>query len=163
MPDPRWARVVVRASAPRKASLAVRPWAVWDGVRFVRSGYAQCAHRQTGQGVASCDGRIPRLRLTSPVTAALSTPVEAGGRMIDPAWVFKAREKFFEGSEKPGLSLVPETVINAWHRSKVAGVDPTAVKTGVEVEERPATTLLRAARPGIERLADRLSTTASGS
>lgn len=82
--------------------------------------------------------------------------------MIDPAGVFRAREKFFEGSERPSLSLVPETVVNAWHRSKVAGVDPTTVTTGIEVEERPATTLLRAARPVIERLADRLSTTASG-
>jgi len=81
--------------------------------------------------------------------------------MVDPAAVFLAREKFLEGAA-PSPAVVRETVVKSWHRSKVAGVDPTTVKTGREVEERPATTLLRAARPIIEHLAERLSNTASG-
>src|SRR5579884_2033163 len=82
--------------------------------------------------------------------------------MVDLAAVLQAREKFLEGTEAPGLSLVPEPVVKSWHRSKVAGVDSTTVATGVEVEERPATTLLRAARPVMERLAERLTNTPSG-
>lgn len=82
--------------------------------------------------------------------------------MIEPAAVIRAREKFLEGDDPPGLSLLPESVVKSWHRSKVAGVDATTVSSGVEVEERPATTLLRAARPVMQRLAERLNNTPSG-
>src|SRR5947208_4643467 len=82
--------------------------------------------------------------------------------MIDPADVLRVREKFLEGEEPRGLALLPEDVVKSWHRSKLAGVDATAVLTGVEVEERPATTLLRAARPVMDRLAERLTNTPSG-
>lgn len=78
------------------------------------------------------------------------------------AAVLRAREKFLEGEDLPGLPALPESVVKSWHRSKVAGVDATTVSSGVEVEERPATTLLRAARPVMERLAERLSNTPSG-
>jgi transcriptional regulator of acetoin/glycerol metabolism len=82
--------------------------------------------------------------------------------MIDPAAIFRAREKFLEDEDAPGLALVPESLIKSWRRSKGAGVDPTTVEAGVEVEERPATTLLRAARPVMDRLGERLSNTPSG-
>ena len=82
--------------------------------------------------------------------------------MINSAAVFRARERFLEDADVPSPGLLPETVVKSWHRSKIAGIDPTAIKTGVELEERPATTLLRAARPIIEHLAERLNNTASG-
>lgn len=78
------------------------------------------------------------------------------------AAVLRAREMFLEGEDPPGLPMLPQSVVKSWHRSKVAGVDATTVTQGVEVEERPATTLLRAARPVMERLAERLNNTPSG-
>jgi sigma-54 dependent transcriptional regulator, acetoin dehydrogenase operon transcriptional activator AcoR len=82
--------------------------------------------------------------------------------LIEPAAVFRAREKFLEGEDSPGLAMLPESVVKSWRRSRVAGVDATTVLAGVEVEERPATTLLRAARPVLEGLAERLNNTPSG-
>jgi transcriptional regulator of acetoin/glycerol metabolism len=82
--------------------------------------------------------------------------------MIDPDVVFRAREKFLTGEDARSLAGVADTVVKSWRRSQVAGIDPTTVTTGLELEERPATTLLRAARPIVEHLAERLSGTASG-
>src|SRR5205809_5613562 len=104
-------------------------------------GSSQCAGRPTRGDVASCDDD------PAPPPLASRPRGNEGGTMIDPADVLRVREKFLEGEEPRGLALLPETVVKSWHRSKMAGVDATAVLTGVEVEERPATTLLRAARP----------------
>jgi transcriptional regulator of acetoin/glycerol metabolism len=82
--------------------------------------------------------------------------------MIDPDAVFRARERFLTGGDAGSLTGIAESFLKSWRRSQVAGIDPTTVTHGFELEERPATTLLRAARPIVARVAERLSGTASG-
>lgn len=65
------------------------------------------------------------------------------------------------GDDDAALKAVHEKLVTSWRRSKGAGVNPT-ITTGLELAERPASTLLRAARPVMAQLAQRLSGTMTG-